>query len=214
MSSMLIARELSCQETAYIVAYHVARRVDTLHSDVLVEAAHGIPRRRTPMPRHRVYALSIRDRRKRSMSNVMGRSKMLIVAIWVLCGLSLHINAANAQSSRTISIPARALSFASSDTTITPDAIGLRWRRNFRSTARFFIRRPRDYAGGNVTFRIFFRTTSATSGVVDFFIRPDSFDPREGFTDTSSLGAPGARVAGSAGFAPYMSSPLRFPPLG
>ncbi|WP_143308632.1 hypothetical protein [Candidatus Entotheonella palauensis] len=130
----------------------------------------------------------------------MAGRKMLFAALWVLCGLSLHINAADAQQfRRTISIPAHALSISPSGTIITPNSLGLQWQHNFRQVARFFIQSPPDYAGGDVTLSIFFQTTSATLGIVDFFIRPNSFNSGEGFRDIDSLSTSGLSVAGREG---------------
>jgi hypothetical protein len=43
-------------------------------------------------------------------------------------------------------------------------------------------------------------TTTATPGVVDFFIRPDSFNSSEEFRDIINLDAPGISVSGQSGF--------------
>ena len=128
------------------------------------------------------------------------RCSTMFLVIAMVCGLGLHLSVAQAQEVRTLSIPAHALSVAPSGTIITPTALGLQWQRNFQAGARFFVHRPSDYSGGDVTFSIFFQTTSETAGVVDFFIRPDSFNSGEGFEDIINLSASGVSVSGRAGF--------------
>ena len=46
---------------------------------------------------------------------------------------------------------------------------------------------------------IFFQTTTATAGVVDFFIRPRSFNSGDGYADIASISSGGTSVSGTSG---------------
>jgi hypothetical protein len=105
----------------------------------------------------------------------------------------------NLELTRTMSFPASALSFDSSDP-ITVDSSGLLWSFTYSGGATLTIRSPADYAGEDVTFHIFFQTTTSTAGVVNFFIRPTSFDSGEGQIDPGSVSGPSVAVSGSSGF--------------
>lgn len=106
----------------------------------------------------------------------------------------------NEATTRSISFPANGLNYSVSSTVVTNDAGGLRWTNNFSGSATIAIRKPADYIGGTVKFYIFFRTTSATSGTVGFFIRPRSFDSNDGFIDVVNLTATSVNVSGTEGF--------------
>lgn len=101
---------------------------------------------------------------------------------------------------RTISIPAGALSFNPTSTVIEPHGAGLSWTQSFASAASVYIEKPEDYAGGDITMSLFFRTTTATAGVVAFFTRPNSFDSGEGFVDSAGISNAGVSVSGTLGF--------------
>lgn len=105
----------------------------------------------------------------------------------------------NLQLTRTISIPAFALAFGSSGP-ITADFKGLRWSFTFSGGTYLTIKAPADYAGGDVTFNIFFQTTTSTAGIVNFFIRPTSFDSGEGEVDPGSVSCTPVSVSGTSGF--------------
>jgi hypothetical protein len=102
-----------------------------------------------------------------------------------------------ANITRAVSLPATGLSYQVGTNIITPSANGLRWKRNFSGNARLSILKPADYAGGDARVRIFFLTTTATAGAVDFFIRPDSFNAGNVFTEISPVGAPAVLVLGA-----------------
>ncbi len=105
-----------------------------------------------------------------------------------------------AQLPRTLSFPAAALSHNPSNDIIKDDTNGLRWQFNFRESAGLLVRRPYDYAGGDVTFRIFFQTTTPATGLVQFFIRPRSLDPGDGLFDAASITSGPVIVTGTSGF--------------
>jgi hypothetical protein len=76
-------------------------------------------------------------------------------------------------TNRVISIPAQAATIDPAGTIITRSSAGLRWQNNYSNAATVSLQRPADWDGGNVTFRIMFRTSgAATAGTVGFFIRP------------------------------------------
>ena len=102
--------------------------------------------------------------------------------------------------SRTISFPANGLNYSHASSIILNDGNGLRWTNSFSGAASISIRKPADYQGGNVTFHIFFRTTSSTAGTVIFFIRPRSYDSTDGFADASNLSTNSVSVSGTQGF--------------
>ena len=99
-----------------------------------------------------------------------------------------------------ISIPAYALAKSPTSTIITENASGLLWKRDFANGASFVIRKPSNYSGGSVTFSILFTTTTSNSGVVNFFIRPQSYNANEGIFDIASISSAGVNVSGTIGF--------------
>jgi hypothetical protein len=103
----------------------------------------------------------------------------------------------NLEIVRTISIPARAMAY-SGLTPISTDGSGLLWSFTYSGGASLTIKAPADYAGGNVTFHIFFRPTTATAGIVNFFIRPVSYDSGESIFDPGSVNGDSVTVSGSA----------------
>jgi len=76
---------------------------------------------------------------------------------------------------RTLSIPASALAFGPADP-VARHSHGLLWDFFGAGGASLLVAAPPDYAGGDVTFSIFFRTTTATTGAVSFVLEPNSFD--------------------------------------
>lgn len=77
---------------------------------------------------------------------------------------------------RVISLPAQALTISPGREGSTYDRVynGLRWTATFQGGAIWALRKPADYAGGDVTFTLSFSTTTAASGEASFFTRPDS----------------------------------------
>ncbi len=112
---------------------------------------------------------------------------------------ALESTVGNLGITRTISIPASAMSFDASDP-ITVVGRGLSWSFTFAGGTYQSVKAPADYAGGDVTFHIFFQTTSATTGVVNFFIRPTSFSTTEGEFDPGSISCTSVSVSGTIGF--------------
>ena len=64
---------------------------------------------------------------------------------------------------------------------------GLLWEATHAGGASVTIKAPTDYAGGDVSFYIFFKTKTATAGKVDFFLRPTSNNSGDGTLDPGSL---------------------------
>ena len=89
---------------------------------------------------------------------------------------------------RVLSIPPGAMSLNSPSAVITMIALGLQWKYNYTEGAHITIKAPDNYAGGDVKFHIFFETTTATAGIVSFFLRPTSFDPGGYLYDPGSFG--------------------------
>jgi hypothetical protein len=89
---------------------------------------------------------------------------------------------------RKISLPAGALNINDSSNIISMSLGGLLWKRSFSAAALLMRERPDDWDGeSDVTFSIFFRTTSSVSGNVDFFIRPRAYDIGDIFGDATSM---------------------------
>jgi hypothetical protein len=103
-------------------------------------------------------------------------------------------------TTNTISIPAFALSIPPNSTIITQDNDGLHWQQNYKYGASFVLKKPSNYSGSDVVFSILFMTTTSTSGVVDFFIRPQSFNSGEGGFDIADISSTGVNVSGQLGF--------------
>lgn len=102
---------------------------------------------------------------------------------------------------RNISLSAGALAETNtSSDVITRVAGGLRWQATYNESALICIKKPDDYAGGDVDLTIFFRAPYVATGVVDFFIRPRSFNTGDNFTDASSINSEGVSVTVSGGF--------------
>ncbi len=78
---------------------------------------------------------------------------------------------------RVISFPAASLSHDT--TTISAVSAGLLWKHTYSGGTNLHIKAPIDYAGGDVTFRITFSTTTDVSGEAGFFIRPNSYNSGE-----------------------------------
>jgi len=97
---------------------------------------------------------------------------------------------------KVMGFPASALSFEPTGTTITQVANGLQWQATFSGGAFLIVPKPLDWDGvSDVTLRLYFRTTTATSGNVAFFIRPRAYNPGDIFADISSIGATPVAVA-------------------
>jgi hypothetical protein len=119
-------------------------------------------------------------------------------------GSAANVVAYNSQAlTRTLSFPAVALSHISNnpaiDSIITNFSIGLSWQSDARKGASLTLRKPADYVGGDVTFRIFFLTTTPRTAKVQFFIRPRSFASGEGFADAIEISSAPVDVSGALG---------------
>ncbi len=113
---------------------------------------------------------------------------------------AFHATTAKTLAVNTISIPAYALAFDPSSTTVTRGIDGLQCKQDLTSGGRFAIKKPSNYAGNDVELSIYFKTTTSTAGVVDFFIRPVSYNHGEGDSDGTSISSTGVNVSGALGF--------------
>ena len=102
-----------------------------------------------------------------------------------------------ATRTRSVLVPAGALSF--NDTWgMAAHSDGLLMPQDYRGEAGFTLAKPEDYAGGDVTLKVVFRTTTGNSGYVHFFARPRSFAAGDPVTDAASLDLALVQVAGEA----------------
>ncbi|MEL7118067.1 MAG: hypothetical protein AAFO07_01460 [Bacteroidota bacterium] len=113
------------------------------------------------------------------------------------------------------SLPAMGLSYSNASETISETSGGfagvLTWGNNFQGAAAMMLRKPPNYAGGDVTFKIFFQTSDETAGTVEFFIRPRSYNSGDGFADASSISENPVSVSGSEGFGTLYEQQLTIP---
>jgi hypothetical protein len=95
-----------------------------------------------------------------------------------------------ADHQKTVGFPAQALNYDVAGAAIDEAASGLRWAATFSGAAYLMIPRPSDYAGGDVELAIYFYPETGTAGLVEFFVRPRSWDPgsTDVFADASSIG--------------------------
>jgi hypothetical protein len=71
-------------------------------------------------------------------------------------------------------VPAQALNVSGAAPTRSGD--GVAWANDFHGSATLDIARPKDWAGGNLTYRILFEAPDASTGNVRFFIRPSGWN--------------------------------------
>ncbi|MDQ2077794.1 hypothetical protein [Marinimicrobium sp. ABcell2] len=75
---------------------------------------------------------------------------------------------------------------------------GLRWEPVFSSSAVWATPKPTDYDGGDVTFSVWFSTTTEKSGYASFFIRPMSLSHGELVPfDSASISSDHVPVSGT-----------------
>lgn len=100
-----------------------------------------------------------------------------------------------------ISFPARSLAYSPTSTTISDHALGLSWVSTFSGGTTLVLSKPLDYTTGDIAYKVFFQTTSATAAAVSFFIRPTSYNSGDGTLDPGSVSATGpVAVSGTSGF--------------
>ncbi len=109
-----------------------------------------------------------------------------------------------------ISFNARGLNFTDGSI-ISAEGGGLTWTNSFSRSASLCIRKPSNYNGGEVSFKIFYRTTSATKGTMQFFIRPRSFNSGDGLADAPSILAPLQSVIGQQSFGTLYEQEIKIP---
>ena len=112
---------------------------------------------------------------------------------------SIENTVGNLGFTRTISIPAAALSFDSGDP-VVDHGRGLLWSAVTSGGTQLAVKAPADYVGGDVTFSIFFQTTTPTAGVVNFFLRVRGYDSGEGQVDPGSNACSPVAVSGTLFF--------------
>lgn len=111
----------------------------------------------------------------------------------------------------TISIPAHALTKSPTSLIITDSSLGLQWANSVSSSAIISIRKPDNYNGGGVEFSIFFLVSTASSGDVQFFIRPRSYNHGDTFGDATSIITGGILVSPSTGFGTVYEQKITIP---
>jgi hypothetical protein len=96
---------------------------------------------------------------------------------------------------RTITWPAMALNYATGGSVIQQAApglgyglgMGLSWTNSYTEEAILPLPRPADWDGtSNVVLKLWFSTTTTTSGTVNFFARPRTYASGDSFQDTGS----------------------------
>lgn len=112
---------------------------------------------------------------------------------------SIENTVGNLGITRTISISAAAMSFDSGDPLVSHGR-GLLWSAVISGGTQLVVKTPADYAGGDVSFSIFFQTTTATAGVVNFFLRPHGYVSGEGQVGPGSNLCTPVTVSGTSGF--------------
>lgn len=103
-------------------------------------------------------------------------------------------------TANTIVIPANSMIISLSSTIVTNSSFGLRWENDPSFGAEFAVKKPNDYNGGDVEFSIFFSTASGSPGVVQFFIRPRSFNNAEVLADAAGVLSTGVNISGDFNF--------------
>ena len=100
---------------------------------------------------------------------------------------------------RTISFPANALNYDKTSLIIRQFNDGLQWSRDYSNGAFLILSRPDDWDGtSDVVMHLYFYPLTATSGDVDFFIRPRAFTPNvDSWYDLGSINGGPVPVAGA-----------------
>lgn len=100
-----------------------------------------------------------------------------------------------------ISFPARSLAYLPTSSIISDHAFGLNWTSSFANSTTLVLSKPLDYTTGDITYKVFFQTTSATVAAVSFFLRPTSYNSGDGRFDPGSVSATSTvAVSGTSGF--------------
>lgn len=116
------------------------------------------------------------------------------------------------ETNNILSVPAFALAFSPGSSNISEDSNGLLWKQSYSGGTNFTLKKPADYSGGDVEFSLFFTTTTSTTGVVDFFIRPTSVNHGEGRVDPGSISSTGGvEVSGEIGFGTVYEQKITIP---
>ncbi|MFT6000919.1 MAG: hypothetical protein ACI81P_003385 [Neolewinella sp.] len=94
---------------------------------------------------------------------------------------------------------------------ITSEGIGLVWENAFNSSATIVMAKPADYSGGDVTFKLIFRVFTVNSGVVQFFLRPRSYNNQSTFADGASVTENPVSVSPTTGFGRIYEQKITIP---
>lgn len=146
-----------------------------------------------------------------SVTNELQTLSLAGTVLTISQGNSVDFNTI-AETKHNISFPSFALARDPAITTITEVSDGLQWKSTYSGGAYINLMKPSDYKGGNVVLSIFFRTTTSTAGIVDFFIRAYSYNPGEGLIDPSTLSGGSVSVYGTAGFGKVYEEKTTIPP--
>lgn len=107
----------------------------------------------------------------------------------------VYIPIASPPATGQVGLPANAINFDDDGSVITQRHVGLSWTATFAENAFITIPRPRDWDGNSdVTFRAYFRATTDTPGLVDFFIRPRGYNDGDIFADVGTISSAGVQV--------------------
>ncbi|MFZ4857111.1 MAG: hypothetical protein ACOYL3_12015 [Desulfuromonadaceae bacterium] len=118
-----------------------------------------------------------------------------VTASKIAAGAVTSDNIADVQ--RTISYPARSMSYTPGSTIIQESAFGLLFQNSYLDLAHLVIPRPADWTGtGSVLIRLFVYTTTATTGTMQFFMRPRTYASGDSTLDVLSILSTVATVSG------------------
>lgn len=120
-------------------------------------------------------------------------------------------DSAKTADTRVISIPAAALDYNSASSIIDNDGVGLVWQSSFATSAAIVMPRPVDYTTGDITFKIMFLISTSSSGNVQFFIRPRSYDAGDTFGDAASITQNTVAVTTTTGFGRIYEQEMTIP---
>ena len=166
-----------------------------LHSSS-AEVADNVPQNVSELNNDAGYLTSEVDG---SVTNELQSLKLTGTELSISDGNTVNFNTLLGTSHH-ISFPASSLAVDPGGTSIYSEGYGLRWQSTYHGSAALTIKKPDNYTGGDVTFSLFFSTTSGTAGVVDYFLRPTSYNSGDGILDPGSVDGTGVSVSGTSGF--------------
>lgn len=117
----------------------------------------------------------------------------------------------NSSTKNVISIPAFSMIKSPSSTIIKETNLGLQWTRSSEESAIVVVKKPNNYNGGDVTFSIFYRATVSTAGIVQFVIKPNSYNSADELSDVESITDNGVKIVGKTGVGPLYEQKITIP---